>query len=205
MWIQNYILLMEFTFTDLILSRSTVKSVFLCLIIDSAPGEHSSLIPLCISQMISHQPQPTSVDLSAKWYCLPQLPLSLTFKNTMPKCVKLQHSGSVLLGSYSNLGLDHLSIYYFNIDLFVLGCTGSSLLHASYPLAVQASHCDVSLAWEHGLQACRLTGCCTQDYCSVACGIFSDQGWNPCSLHWQVASEPLDHQGSFQFNITTKL
>ena len=69
----------------------------------------------------------------------------------MPKCVKLQHSGSVLLGSYSNLGLDHLSIYYFNIDLFVLGCTGSSLLHASYPLAVQASHCDVSLAWEHGL------------------------------------------------------
>ena len=22
----------------------------------------------------------------------------------------------------------------------------------------------------------------------TACGIFSDQGWNPCSLHWQVDS-----------------
>ena len=24
--------------------------------------------------------------------------------------------------------------------------------------------------------------------CSEACGIFLDQGWNPCSLHWQVDS-----------------
>ena len=69
----------------------------------------------------------------------------------MPKCVKLQHSGSVLLGSYSNLGLDHLSIYYFNIDLFVLGCTGSSLLHAKLLSSCAGSHCDVSLAGEHGL------------------------------------------------------
>ena len=22
--------------------------------------------------------------------------------------------------------------------------------------------------------------------CSVACGIFLDQGWNPCPLHWQM-------------------
>ena len=31
---------------------------------------------------------------------------------------------------------------------------------------------------------------------SAACGIFPDQGWNPCSLHWQADSEPLRHQGS---------
>ena len=30
--------------------------------------------------------------------------------------------------------------------------------------------------------------------CSPACGIFLDQGSNPCPLRWQVASEPLDHQ-----------
>ena len=32
--------------------------------------------------------------------------------------------------------------------------------------------------------------------CSVACGIFPDQGSNPCFLHWQVDSLPLSHQGS---------
>ena len=24
--------------------------------------------------------------------------------------------------------------------------------------------------------------------CSAVCGIFLDQGWNPCPLHWQVDS-----------------
>ena len=32
--------------------------------------------------------------------------------------------------------------------------------------------------------------------CSVACGIFPDQGSNPCPLHWQVDSQPLRHQRS---------
>ena len=31
---------------------------------------------------------------------------------------------------------------------------------------------------------------------SVACGIFPDQGSNPCRLHWQVNSSPLRHQGT---------
>ena len=32
--------------------------------------------------------------------------------------------------------------------------------------------------------------------CSKACGIFLDQGLNPCLLHRQVDSQPLDHRGS---------
>ena len=32
--------------------------------------------------------------------------------------------------------------------------------------------------------------------CSAACGIFADQGSNPCPLHWQADSQPLCHQGS---------
>ena len=32
--------------------------------------------------------------------------------------------------------------------------------------------------------------------CSAACGIFPDQGSNPCSLHRQADSQPLCHQGS---------
>ena len=32
--------------------------------------------------------------------------------------------------------------------------------------------------------------------CSAACGIFPDQGPNPCPQHWQADSQPLRHQGS---------
>ena len=42
--------------------------------------------------------------------------------------------------------------------------------------------------------------------CSAACGLFPDQGSNPCPLHWQADSQPLHHQGSphcsFNFNTT---
>ena len=31
---------------------------------------------------------------------------------------------------------------------------------------------------------------------SATCGIFPDQGSNPCSLHWQADFQPLRHQGS---------
>ena len=32
--------------------------------------------------------------------------------------------------------------------------------------------------------------------CSAGCGMFLDQGLNPCPLHWQADSQPLCHQGS---------
>ena len=32
--------------------------------------------------------------------------------------------------------------------------------------------------------------------CPMACGIVPDQGSNPCPLHWQADSSPLEHQGS---------
>ena len=32
--------------------------------------------------------------------------------------------------------------------------------------------------------------------CSAACGIFPNQGSNPCPLYWQADSQPLRHQGS---------
>ena len=54
-----------------------------------------------------------------------------------------------------------------------------------------ASHCSefycgvqASIVVAHGLS------------CSDACGIFPDQGFNPCLLHWQVDSLPLSSQGS---------
>ena len=35
---------------------------------------------------------------------------------------------------------------------------------------------------------------------SPARGIFLEQGWNLCLLHWQMNSYPLGHQGSLQFS-----
>ena len=41
--------------------------------------------------------------------------------------------------------------------------------------------------------------------CSAVCGIFSDQGSNPCPLHRQADSQPLRHQGSPIFNFLRNL
>ena len=36
---------------------------------------------------------------------------------------------------------------------------------------------------------------------SAACGIFPDQGSNPCPPHWQAGPQPLRHQGSPHFHF----
>ena len=66
------------------------------------------------------------------------------------------------------------------------------------PLTIAAS-----LVAEHRLQTRRLSSCGSVAVahgpsCSAACGIFPDQGANPCPLHWQADSQPLRHQGSPQ-------
>ena len=45
-------------------------------------------------------------------------------------------------------------------------------------------------------RACGLSSRGTQASLLVACGILPDQGSNPCPLHQQADSLPLDHQGS---------
>ena len=59
------------------------------------------------------------------------------------------------------------------------------------PLTVAAS-----LVAEHRLQTRRLSNCGHGPSRSAACGIFPDQGSNPCPLHWQADSQSLRHQGS---------
>ena len=62
-------------------------------------------------------------------------------------------------------------------------CAGLSL---SWPLPLRStgSRRAGSAIVAHGLSR------------SAACGIFPDQGSNPCPLHWQADSQPLRHQGS---------
>ena len=108
--------------------------------------------------------------------------------------------------------MDYLSIYFFfNFYLFILfiyfwlcwvfvSMRGLSLVAASgghsslrcaglslsRPLLLRStgSRCAGSVIVAHGPS------------CSAACGIFPDQGLNPCPLHWQADSQPLRHQGS---------
>ena len=71
-----------------------------------------------------------------------------------------------------------------------------------------ASRRSGSLVAEHGLQGAGFavaaagllsTGSVVVAHglcCSKVCGIFPDQGSNPCLLHWQADSLPLSYQGS---------
>ena len=87
---------------------------------------------------------------------------------------------------------------------FIFGCGGSSLL---FLVAVsrgcskfamhRVSHCET----HHSLLLQSIDSRCTGfsscgPCCSVAYGIFPDQKWKLCPLHWQADSHPLYHQGS---------
>ena len=97
--------------------------------------------------------------------------------------------------------------FFFCFTLFfIFGCVGSSFLcegflqlwqaGATLHRGARAFHCRGlslrgtgsrragSAVVAHGLSCC------------AACGIFPDQGSNPCPLHWQADSQPLRHQGS---------
>ena len=67
-------------------------------------------------------------------------------------------------------------------------CAGLSLL---WPL----------LFWSTGFRCAGSVIVAHGPSCSAACGIFPDQGSNPCLLHWQADSQPLRHQGSPQICI----
>ena len=80
---------------------------------------------------------------------------------------------------------------------------------AYYPVAVYglliavASHCGPQnlecLGTEVAVSGFWSTGLIIAAHwlrCSVACGIFQDEGSNPCLLQWQVDSLPLSHEGS---------
>ena len=89
--------------------------------------------------------------------------------------------------------------------IFIFGFAGSLLLCGLFSScgrqgllshwSAWASHCG-------GFSCCgawaleyRLNSCGTWAYSySLVCGIFLDQGWNLCLLHWQADSLPLSHQ-----------
>ena len=92
------------------------------------------------------------------------------------------------------LFLKKLFIYLFLAVLCLRFCArafsscgkrGPLFIAVRGPLLLQStgSRCAGSVIVAHGPS------------CSTACGIFPDQGSNPCPLHWQADSQPLRHQG----------
>ena len=103
--------------------------------------------------------------------------------------------------------------------IIFFGCTGSPLLCVGFlwlwPAGVtlhcdvQASHCGGFLLRSTGSRRTDFSSCSLQALelrvvvvcwlgCAVACGIFPNQGLNPCPLHWQADSYPLRQQVSPQ-------
>ena len=106
------------------------------------------------------------------------------------------------------------SFFFFNylfIYLFIYGCVGSSFLcegflqlrqvGATLHRGARASHYrDLSLR-STGFRRAGSVIVAHGSSFSVACGIFLDQGSNPCPLHWQADSQPLRHQGSPDYSF----
>ena len=94
----------------------------------------------------------------------------------------------------------NLFIIYFSLCWVFVSVQGLSLVVASR--GHSSSWCTgLSLSWPLLLRSTgsRRAGSVVVAHgprCSVACGIFPDQGSNPCPLHWQADSQPLRHQGS---------
>ena len=94
----------------------------------------------------------------------------------------------------------NLFIYLFWLCWVFVSVRGLSLVAASR--GHSSSQCaGLSLSWSLLLRSTgsRRAGSVVVAHrpsCSAACGIFPDQGSNPCPLHWQADSQPLRHQGS---------
>ena len=136
------------------------------------------------------------------------VPLSLMFKMCVSPYVWIRPSAHTVPSGFSLFSCFTAFLFFFFLILFIYlwlrwvfvsaqglspvaasgghsssRCAGLSL---SRPLLLRStgSRCAGSAIVAHGPS------------CSAACGIFPDQGSNPCPLHWQADSQPLRHQGS---------
>ena len=81
-------------------------------------------------------------------------------------------------------------------------------LHCTWAFSICSeqglSRCDARASHWGGFSSCGaqavgsmgFSSCGPWAYYSMACGIFLDQELNLCPLHWQIHSQPLDHQRS---------
>ena len=106
----------------------------------------------------------------------------------------------ITASTQENIFISLKGFFKFILAILCLRCctrASFSCREPSHPsVAVQSSAAASSSVAKHRFwstgsvaEAHRLSG-------SVACGIFPNQGSNPCPLYWQADSQPLNHQGS---------
>ena len=117
----------------------------------------------------------------------------------------LGDTGAVL---WSDILSNAFSFFFFNFYLFIhlWLCWVFVSVRGLSPVVASGGHSSsrcagLSLSWPLLLRSTgsRRAGSAIVAHgrsCSAACGIFPDQGSNPCPLHWQADSQPLCHQGS---------
>ena len=143
---------------------------------------------------------------------------SLPFCNHSVLCLwdvqEMEHSSSSLMSlkhhphkavsSFFFLIFKYLFIYFYFFNLWLcwvfVSVQGLSLF------AVSGGHSSLRCAslsvsrplflWSTGSRRAGSVIVVHGPSCSAACGIFPDQGSNPCPLHWQADSQPLRRQGS---------
>ena len=114
--------------------------------------------------------------------------------------LKTDGLGGVMLSEINQTEKDKYCVSFLkkkkkNIYIYIFGCAGSSLLQGLLSgCGAWASHCgDFSCCRARALGCVGFSNCSSQDLehklsCSMACGIFPDQGSNTCLLCWQVDS-----------------
>ena len=116
----------------------------------------------------------------------------------------LKHTFTFTLFHLFFFKLFYLFIYFWLCWVFV-SVRGLSLVVASG--GHSSSRCaGLSLSWpllsrSTGSRRAGSVIVAHGPSCSAACGIFPDQGSNPCPLHQQADSQPLRHQGSPLFHL----
>ena len=105
-------------------------------------------------------------------------------------------------------------LFVFNLFIYFWLCWVFVSVHGLSLVAASGGHSSSQCAglslsrplllWSTGSRRAGSAIAAHGPSCSTACGIFPDQGSNPCPLHWGADSQPLRHQESPWFRFLNK-
>ena len=130
------------------------------------------------------------------------------FSSRMEEFILSTHSfcKNNINGLRDDLDILLLLLFFFNLFIYLFMAVLGLRFCARAPsscgkrgplfIAVRGPLSRPLLLWSTGSRRAGSVIVAHGPSCSAACGIFPDQGLNPCPLHWQADSQPLCHQGS---------